>query len=116
MKVGSHDDSANEFCCVGSIFNKLLGFVSNTIKLSLTELIGQCRNILPLSFSAFTSLRSVNTEKAAGNIYYLLTGCEVCTVKYKARGLPYSPSLRGLHVETKGFVFYNTDRAYPVNK
>ena len=49
-------------------------------------------------------------------IYYLLTGREVCTVKYKARGLPYSPSLRGLYVDTKGFVFYSTDRAYPVNK
>ena len=48
---------------------KLLGFVSKTIKLLLTELVGQCRNILPLAFSALTSLRSVNTEKAAGNIF-----------------------------------------------
>ena len=38
---------------------KLLGFMSNAIKLLLTELVGQCRNIL----------RSVNTEKAAGNIF-----------------------------------------------
>ena len=62
--------SAGEFCCVGSIFlMKLLGFVSKAIKLLLTELVGQCRNILPLVFSAMTSLRSVNMEKAAGNIF-----------------------------------------------
>ena len=36
---------------------KLLGFVSKAIKLLLTELVGQCRNILPLAFSALTSLR-----------------------------------------------------------
>ena len=30
---------------------KLLGFVSKAIKLLLTELVGQCRNILPLAFS-----------------------------------------------------------------
>ena len=47
----------------------LLGFVSKAIKLLLAELVGQCRNILPLAFSALTSLRSVNTEKAAGNIF-----------------------------------------------
>ena len=35
----------------------------------LTELVGQCRNILPLAFSALTSLRSVNTEKAVGNMF-----------------------------------------------
>ena len=55
--------SGSEFtcCCVVSTFRmKLLGFVSKVIKLLLTELVGQCRNILP-------SLRSVNTEKAAGN-------------------------------------------------
>ena len=46
---------------------KLLGFVSKVIKLLLTELVGQCRNILSLDFSALTSLWSVNTEKAAGN-------------------------------------------------
>ena len=28
---------------------KLLGFVSKAIKLLLTELVGQCRNILPLA-------------------------------------------------------------------
>ena len=62
MEVNSHEDSAGEFCCVGSIFPmKLLVFVSKAIKLLLTELVGQCRNILPLAFSAVTSLRSVNT-------------------------------------------------------
>ena len=70
MKMSSHEDSAGEFCCVGSIFSvKLLGFVSKAIKPLLTELVGQCRNILPLAFFALTSLRSVNTEKAAGNIF-----------------------------------------------
>ena len=50
MEVSSHEDSASEFCCVGSIFSmKLLGFVNKAIKLLLTELVGQCRNILPLS-------------------------------------------------------------------
>ena len=68
--MSSHEDSANEFCCVGSIYSmKLLGFVSKAIKLLLTELVGQRRNILPLAFSALTSLWSVNTEKAAGNIF-----------------------------------------------
>ena len=53
MDVSSHEDSVGEFCCVGSIFSmKLLGFVSKAIKLLLTELVGQCRNILPLAFSA----------------------------------------------------------------
>ena len=70
MEVSSHEDSAGEFCCVESIFSmKLLGFVSKAIKLLLTELVGQCRNVLPLAFSALTSLRSVNKEKAAGNIF-----------------------------------------------
>ena len=70
MEVSSHEDSACEFCCVGSIFSmKLLGLVSKAIKLLLTELVGQSRNILPLAFSALTSLWSVNTEKAAGNIF-----------------------------------------------
>ena len=70
MEVSSHEDSASEFCCVGSMLTmKLLGFVSKEIKLLLTELISQCRNILPLAFFALTSLRSVNTEQAAGNIF-----------------------------------------------
>ena len=60
-------DSMNDFMSIFSM--KLLGFVSKAIKLLLTELVGQCRNILPLAFSSLTSLRSVNTEKAAGNIF-----------------------------------------------
>ena len=47
----------------------LLGFVSKAIELLLTELVGQCRNIFSLAFSALTSLWSGNTEKAAGNIF-----------------------------------------------
>ena len=65
MEVSSHEDSAGEFCCRVHFSMKLLGFVSKAIKLLLTELVGQCRNILPLAFSALTSLRSVNTEMAA---------------------------------------------------
>ena len=62
MDVKSHEDSAGEFCYAGSIFSmKLLGFMNNAIKLLLTKLVGQCRNILPLAFSALTSLRPVNT-------------------------------------------------------
>ena len=58
MEVSSQEDSASEFCCVGSIFSmKLLGFVSKAIKLLLTELVGQCRNILPLAFSVLTDRR-----------------------------------------------------------
>ena len=69
MGASSYEDSAGEFCCVGSISStKLLGFMSKAIKLLLTELVGQCRNLLPLAFSALTSLRLVNTEKAVGNI------------------------------------------------
>ena len=48
--VNLHENSASEFCCVESIFSmKLLGFVSKAMKLLLTELVGQCRNILPLA-------------------------------------------------------------------
>ena len=61
MELSSHEDSASEFCCVGSIFSmKLLGFISKAIKLLLTELVGQCRNILSLAFSALTKrLRAI---------------------------------------------------------
>ena len=70
MEVSSHEDSASEFCCVGSILSmKLLGFVSKAIKLLLAELVGQCRNILPLAFSALTSLLSVNT--GTGCVQYI---------------------------------------------
>ena len=70
MEVGSHEDAAGEFSCVGSIFSmKLVGFVSKAIRLLLTELVVQCRNRLPLAFSALTSIRSVNTEKASDNIF-----------------------------------------------
>ena len=42
MEVSSHEDSAGEFCCVGSIFSlKLLGSASKAIKLLLPALVGQ---------------------------------------------------------------------------
>ena len=70
MEMSPLEDSACEFCCAGYIFSiKLLGFISKAIKLLLTELIGQCRNVLSLAFSALTSLRWVNTVKAAGKMY-----------------------------------------------
>ena len=70
MNVSSHEDSAGEFCCAGPIFSmKLSGHISKAINPLLTELVGQCRDILPSAFNALTSLRSVNTENAAGNIF-----------------------------------------------
>ena len=60
MDMKSQEDSAGEFCYAGFISSmKLLGFMSKAIKLLLTELVSQCRNIFPLAFS---SLRSVNTR------------------------------------------------------
>ena len=50
-----------------SMTEKIRNSIDNI--LLLTELVGQCRNILPLAFSALTSLLSVNTENAAGNIF-----------------------------------------------
>ena len=50
-------------------FNEVGRFMSKATKLLLTELVDQCRDILPLAFSAMISLRSVNTEKAAFNIF-----------------------------------------------
>ena len=57
------------FCAEATFSTNLSGFMSKAIKLLLTELVGQRRNLLPLAFSALTSLRSVNAEKAAGNIF-----------------------------------------------
>ena len=66
MDMSSHEDSAGEFRCAGSIFSmKLSGFISKAIKLLLYELVGQCWNILLSAFSALTFLQLVNTEKAA---------------------------------------------------
>ena len=61
MDVSSHKNSAGEFCCAGSIFQmKLLGFMCKAIKLLLTELVGQCRNILQhIALSLFHGLPSV---------------------------------------------------------
>ena len=70
MDESSHEDSAGEFCCAGSVSSmKLSGFICKAIKLLLTELVGQYRNMLPLAFSALTSLLSVITKKAADNIF-----------------------------------------------
>ena len=68
---GSQEDSASEFRIVQGLFfsMKLFRFMSKAIKLLLTELVGQCRNIFPLAFSVLTCLRSVNTEKAMGNVF-----------------------------------------------
>ena len=63
MAVSSHHkNQLMSFFCTGSIFSmKLLGFMSKAIKLSLTELVGQSRNILPLAFPALTSILLVST-------------------------------------------------------
>ena len=56
MNVSSHEDSAGEFGCAGSIFStKLLGFVNKATKLMLTELDGQCRNTLLASSSTYST-------------------------------------------------------------
>ena len=58
--MSPHEDSVGEFSCAWSSASmKLLGFISRAIKLLLTELVDQCRNILPLA----------HTEKAGGNIF-----------------------------------------------
>ena len=62
MDASSDEGSAGEFCCARSI-------ISKAITLLLTEFVCQCRNVLPLAFTALTSLRSINTEEAAGNIF-----------------------------------------------
>ena len=50
MEVNSHEDSADEGCCAGSIFSmKMSKSMIKAIKLLLTELVCQCRNILPLA-------------------------------------------------------------------
>ena len=56
---------------------KLWGLMSKAIKLLLTELVGQCRNILLLPFSALTSLRSVNYGKCCGQYIPALTSHSV---------------------------------------
>ena len=62
------------FVVYGLFFSmKLLGFVSKAIKLLLTELVGQYRNILPL----LTSLLSVNAEKCCGKYIPALTSHSV---------------------------------------
>ena len=61
MKVSSREDSASEFCCVGSIFSiKLLEFVSKAIKLLLTEMVGQCRNLLLTTYPALLSCNLIS--------------------------------------------------------
>ena len=67
MELSSDEDSASEFCCVGSIFSiKLLGFVSKAIKLLLTELVGQCYlfiNWLPGPYWKILSPKSHSTDR-----------------------------------------------------
>ena len=48
MDMNLHKDLADNLCRAWFIFSmRLLGFVSKAIKLLLTELVSQCRNILP---------------------------------------------------------------------
>ena len=64
MDVSSHEDSAGEFCCVGSYFlMKLLGFTSKAIKLLLTELVDQYMNILPLAFKGKGNLGQESVKR-----------------------------------------------------
>ena len=54
--MSSHEDSAGEFCCAGSIFfNEVMIYQQGNKALSsYLELVSQCRNILPLAFSVLT--------------------------------------------------------------
>ena len=52
----------------------------------LTELAGQCRNILPLAFSALTSLRLVNLEKNGKDRERILSSAEACGVRNQVSG------------------------------
>ena len=57
------------FAVQGLLFNEVVRIDGQGSDTLLTESVGQCRNILPLAFSALTFLQSVNMEKAAGNIF-----------------------------------------------
>ena len=60
----------------GLFFNEVVG-IRKAIKILLTELVSQCRNILPLAFSALTSLRSVKYGKGCGQYIPALTSHSV---------------------------------------
>ena len=49
MDVSSHEDLPAKFCCMCSVylFNEVVRIYEQGIKDQLTELVGQCRNILP---------------------------------------------------------------------
>ena len=66
------------FVLQGLFFSvKLLGFMSKAIKLLLTELVGQCRNILPLAFFSI-DLPSVDQyDKGFGQYIPALTSHSV---------------------------------------
>ena len=56
---------------------KLFGFMSKALKLSLTELVRQCRNISPLTFSALTSLSVGQYGKYGGQYIPAVTSHSV---------------------------------------
>ena len=43
---------------------KVAGFMHKAIKLLLTEVVGQCRNILQVAFSVLTDRMEFSAEKA----------------------------------------------------
>ena len=96
--ASSHEDSGFQlvsFVVWGLFFSmKLVGFVSKAIKLLLTELVGQCRHILPLAFSALTSLRSVNAEKAAGNVFLHRLPTQLIRVYYCLTKISTRPAVK----------------------
>ena len=50
------------------------------IKFLLTEVVSQCRKILPLAFSALSSFRLVSLQQDAGNISRHLPPIQLITV------------------------------------
>ena len=98
MEVSSHEDLAGEFCCVGSIFSiKLLVFLSKAIKLLLSELGGQCRNILPLTFSALNLPSVGQYGKGCGQYNPALTSHSVNKSKVRTASQPIK-SLNSMHI------------------
>ena len=67
MDVSSHEDSAGEFCCAGSIFSmKLLRFMSKAIKLLLTELVVQFYLLTNWLAYLYGRIQSPRPDVAAG--------------------------------------------------
>ena len=93
MDVSSHKDSAVEFRCTGSIFlMKLLGLMMKAIKLLLTELVGQRRNIVAPSLFRIDLSSVGQYGKGRGHYIPALTSHSVCLSQFQlGTSLPGNP-------------------------